>query len=244
MTTNRSYFFRGRKAFDVFERELLPYFARARASVRRLRIWCAAASSGQEPYSLAIQLRQAAHLLPGWRTDILGTDISGEILEKARAGLYSRFEVQRGLPIQLLAKHFETCGEMWQISSAIRSMVGYRRFSLLDTMTALGTFDIVFCRDVLMDLDRETKADILARIADQMTPDGALVLGAAETVIGVSDRFSPMSNRCGFFQKNEFLRARPSARAGAPDPGRVGPAAARHQSAMTTQAPRTGREAC
>ena len=201
MTTNESYFFRDRKPFDAFEKEFLPYFLDARANARQLRIWCAAASSGQEPYTLAMQLKEASHKLASWRTEILGTDISTEILEKARSGLFSQFEVQRGLPIQLLAKYFEKRGELWQIKPEIRAMVQYRKFNLLERMQALGRFDIVFCRNVLIYFDRETKADILARIAEQMAPDGVLVLGAAETVIGITSAFVPMADHRGFYQK-------------------------------------------
>ena len=202
MTTNESYFFRDRTPFESFDQDIVPYFVQARSADRKLRIWCAAASSGQEPYSLAILLKEAAHKFAGWRTDILGTDISSEILEKARTGLYSQFEVQRGMPIQMLAKYFEKRGEMWQIDSAIRAMVEYRRFNLLDRMVGLGTFDIVFCRNVLIYFDRETKADILSRISQQMSSDGVLVLGAAETVIGISSVFEPVQGQRGFFQKS------------------------------------------
>jgi len=201
MTTNESYFFRDRKPFESFEKDILPYFLRARAQQRRLRIWSAAASSGQEPYSLAMQLSENAHRLAGWRSEILGTDISAEILEKARSGLYSQFEVQRGLPIQLLAKYFEKRGEMWQISSKIRSMVEFRRFNLLDRMSALGMFDVVLCRNVLIYFERETRAEILSRIAHQMARDGVLVLGAAETVIGIATDFAPIPGQAGMFQR-------------------------------------------
>ena len=204
MTTNESYFFRDNKPFDGFKEEMLPHFDKARASTRRMRIWCAAASSGQEPYSLAILMKEAAHAAAGWRNEIIGTDISSEILEKARTGLYSQFEVQRGMPVQLLVKYFEKHGDMWQINSSIRAMVQYRRFNLLDSMSGLGTFDVVFCRNVLIYFDRETKEDILARIAKQMAPDGFLVLGAAETVIGITDQFVPVPSRRGFFRRADF----------------------------------------
>ena len=203
MTTNESHFFRDRKPFEGFEQEILPHFLKARAAGRRLRIWCAAASSGQEPYSLAIQLREAARQLAGWRTEIIATDISGEVLEKARSGLYSQFEVQRGMPVRLLIKYFEKRGEMWQISAGVRAMVEFRRFNLLDRMAALGTFDVVFCRNVLIYFDRETKADILARIARQMAPDGVIVLGAAETMIGIASEFAPLPGQRGFYRRGE-----------------------------------------
>ena len=206
MTTNESYFFRDKKPFEIFEEVMVPDLVQLRAAMRKIRIWCAAASSGQEPYTLAIQLKEMQHKLAGWRTEIIGTDISTEILEKAKAGLYSQFEVQRGMPIQLLVKYFEKRGDMWQVNSAIRAMVQLRRFNLLDRMLGLGTFDIVFCRNVLIYFDTETKADILQRIAAQMAPDGYLVLGAAETVFGITDVFTPVPGQRGAFRRTDFLQ--------------------------------------
>jgi chemotaxis protein methyltransferase CheR len=210
MTTNESFFFRDMVPFDAFRDVMLPHMLQARADRRSLRVWCAAASAGQEPYSLAILLKEASTKLAGWRHEILGTDISEEILEKARAGLYSQFEVQRGLPIQMLARHFEKRGDMWQVNAAVRAMVQYRKFNLLDRLAGLGSFDIVFCRNVLIYFDRETKSDILSRIAAQMPADGFLILGAAETVIGVTDVFEPVPGARGLY-KPVGRTARPAA---------------------------------
>ena len=141
MTTNESFFFRDQTPFDIFQKEVLPGLRERRASRKKLRIWCAAASSGQEPYSLAMILKEQGAQWDGWSIEIIGTDISKEVLHKAEAGLYSQFEVQRGLPIQLLIKYFQQTGEMWQLAQSIRSMVQFREYNLLDSLTMLGQFD-------------------------------------------------------------------------------------------------------
>ncbi len=157
MTTNESFFYRDKIPFDHFANTIVPGLLAARAKERRLRIWCAAASTGQEPYSLAMCLKEMKDKLGGWRVDILGTDISTEVLEKAKAGVYSQFEVQRGLPIQMLVKHFSQVGDTWQISPEIRAMVQFRPLNLLADFAYLGGFDVVFCRNVLIYFDQETK---------------------------------------------------------------------------------------
>lgn len=199
MTINESFFFRDKIPFDNFEKIMAPAMAKARQSKRRLRIWSAAASTGQEPYSLAIKIKELEPLLAGWNVEIFGTDISGDVLEKARSGLYSQFEVQRGMPIQQLVKYFQQAGSMWQIDSGLRAMVRYEQFNLLNDFARFGTFDIVFCRNVLIYFDGETKRDVLTRIARQMAPDGYLVLGAAETVIGITDVFKTVPDARGLY---------------------------------------------
>jgi chemotaxis protein methyltransferase CheR len=131
---------------------------------------------------------------------MIGTDLSSEVLEKAKAGLYSQFEVQRGLPINYLLKHFTQIGDMWQVSSELKSMVQYRKLNLLENFSSLGQFDIVFCRNVLIYFDNEAKIDILNRIRKTMPEDGFLVLGAAETVVGLTDAFKPVADRRGLYQ--------------------------------------------
>jgi chemotaxis protein methyltransferase CheR len=202
MTTNESFFYRDKIPFDHFREGILPSLVKARASQRRIRIWCAAASTGQEPYSLAMILRDMATQLAGWRVDILGTDLSNEVLEKAKAGVYSQFEVQRGLPIQMLVKYFVQTGETWQISSDIRAMVQYRSLNLLHDFSALGPFDVIFCRNVLIYFDQQTKVNVLERCAKLLEPDGFLVLGAAETVVGLTDTFKPSTDRRGLYTPN------------------------------------------
>ena len=168
MTTNESSFFRDINPFENFRNVVLPDMIEKRSAKRSIRIWCAAASTGQEPYSLAILIREMEHQLRDWNIDIIATDVCQEVLEKAKAGLYSQFEVQRGLPIQLLVKYFQQTGSLWQIDSSIRSMVKYKHFNLLDDYTALGTFDMIFCRNVLIYFAPETKSDMLVRIAKSL----------------------------------------------------------------------------
>jgi chemotaxis protein methyltransferase CheR len=201
MTTNESFFYRDNKPFEVFRSYVLPNLIKARAS-KNLRIWSAASSTGQEPYTLAMILKDEATNLGGWYTEILGTDLSAEALEKAKAGIYSQFEVQRGLPIQQLIAYFQKVGENWQIDAAIRAMVSYREFNLLDSFASLGEFDVVFCRNVLIYFEPETKAQVLGRIANFLADDGYLFLGAAETVMGITDAFKPVVGQRGVFEKS------------------------------------------
>lgn len=190
MTTNETLFFRDRTPFDLFRDVILPERLTANAATRSLRIWCAAVSSGQEAYSLAMLLDEAAGRLAGWKIEIVGTDISAEILEKARSGLYSQFEIQRGLPIQMLLKHFEQRGDKWQVSQQLRRMVEFRPHNLLERNDHFGRFDVIFCRNVLIYFDVATKAKVLELLAPRLVPDGTLVLGAAETVLGLATRFA------------------------------------------------------
>tara|TARA_B100001939_G_scaffold348220_1_gene374314 strand:+ start:1853 stop:2689 length:837 start_codon:yes stop_codon:yes gene_type:complete len=203
MTTNESFFFRDNTPFDHLRDKVLPELLGARSNVKRLRIWCAAASTGQEPYSIAIILKEMQAKLQGWNIEIVGTDLSQQVLEKARAGLYSQFEVQRGLPIKMLIKYFTQVGEMWQISEELRNMVTYRPFNLLDNFSILGQFDVVFCRNVLIYFDQATKTQVLNRIRSQMPEDGTLFLGAAETVLGVSDKFKPVAGHRGMYMTSD-----------------------------------------
>lgn len=202
MTTNESFFFRDKVPFEHFNQTMLPEMLKARASERRIRIWCAAASTGQEPYTLAMCLKDNEAKLAGWRVEIIGTDISNEVLEKARAGVYSQFEVQRGLPINHLLKYFKQNGDIWQITPDMRAMVQYKKLNLLESFSMLGQFDIVFCRNVLIYFDNETKIDILNRIRKQMPDDGFLVLGAAETVVGLTEAFKPVQDKRGLYGIN------------------------------------------
>ena len=199
MTTNETFFYRDNKPFDTFRDDILPHLLEARATKKSLRIWCAAASTGQEPYSLCMIMKEAAAKLHGWRIEVLATDISREVIEKAKVGLYSQFEVQRGLPITHLVKYFKQVGEMWQLDESIRSMVTYRELNLMEDFSRLGSFDLIFCRNVLIYFDQDTKNDVLERVAKVIPEDGRLVLGAAETVIGVSDKFKPVPNQRGVY---------------------------------------------
>ena len=212
MTTNESFFYRDKTPFEHFTQMMMPELLKARASSKKIRIWCAAASTGQEPYTLAMCLKEMESKLAGWRIEILGTDISNEVLDRAKAGTYTQFEVQRGLPIQLLLKYFTQQGESWTISPQLRSMVQWKKFNLLDSFASFGQFDIVFCRNVLIYFDQATKVDILGRIAKTMAPDGYLVLGAAETVVGLSDAFKPAPDRRGLYVPATAANAQPAPR--------------------------------
>jgi chemotaxis protein methyltransferase CheR len=202
MMTNETFFFRDKLPFELFRETVMPALIEARRATRAIRIWCAASSTGQEPYSLAMCLKDMERSIAGWRIEVLATDLSGEVLEKARQGIYSQFEVQRGLPIQLLVKHFTRSGEFWQIAPELRAMVQYRQVNLLTDLTQLGTFDVVFCRNVLIYFDAATKTDVFNRLAKVTASDGYLVLGAAETVVGLTDRFKMLAERRGLYMPN------------------------------------------
>jgi chemotaxis protein methyltransferase CheR len=211
MTTNETFFFRDKVPFEHFKETIMPALLEARKHRRAVRIWCAASSTGQEPYSLAMILKEMGASLNGWRTEIVATDLSQEVLEKSKAGIFSQFEVQRGLPIQLLVKHFTQINETWQLSPDIRAMVQFRQLNLLHDFSHLGTFDIIFCRNVLIYFDQDTKVNVFNRLTKVIEPDGFLVLGAAETVVGLSTGFVPFPERRGLYHPSPV-----AARVGSP----------------------------
>jgi chemotaxis protein methyltransferase CheR len=202
MTTNETFFFRDKTPFDHFKDSVLPELIKARAGRKSLRIWCAASSTGQEPYSLAMLIKEKAAELSGWRIEIIATDLSPEVLEKSKSGMYTQFEVQRGLPIQLLVKNFKQVGTMWQLNADIRSMVQFRQFNLLQDYAGLGKFDVIFCRNVLIYFDQAAKTDIFGRLMRANEPDGYLFLGAAETVVGLTDAYRVCPKRRGVYLPN------------------------------------------
>ena len=208
MTTNETFFFRDKIPFDHLRQTILPALLQARANRRSLRIWCAASSTGQEPYSIAMCLKEFGAALAGWRIEILATDLSQGVLEKSKGGIFSQFEVQRGLPIQMLVKYFTQVGELWQLNADIRAMVQHRQLNLLQDFSHLGTFDVIFCRNVLIYFDQETKTGIFDRLAKALEPDGVLALGAAESVIGISDAFKPDPDRRGLYLRNAVRTTR------------------------------------
>ncbi len=199
MTTNESSFFRDQKPFDQFKQVVLPKLLETRAAKKHIRIWSAASSSGQEAYSLAILLAEMSAKLVGWRIEIVGTDLSSEMVERARSGIYSQFEVQRGLPITALVKHFSQNGDRWQINQNLRDMVTFKELNLLGDFGPIGAFDVVFCRNVLIYFDAPTKTKVLDSITKVMHPDGLLYLGGAETVLGITDKFKPVENQRGLY---------------------------------------------
>jgi chemotaxis protein methyltransferase CheR len=184
MTTNESLFFRDSKPFEALRLRLLPRLHETRPPGMPIRIWSAAASTGQEAYSIAMVAHDLA--LANRRVEILGTDIAREPLQRARDGIYTQFEIQRGVPMQMLVKHFEKVDGQWRIKHHLRANVSFREWNLLADPTPLGRFDIVFCRNVLIYFDTSTKSRVLNAIARLMPKDGALFLGGAETVLGLT----------------------------------------------------------
>jgi chemotaxis protein methyltransferase CheR len=199
MTTNESFFFRDDKPFQHFRSQALPRIAAARPVGTPLRIWSAAASSGQEAYSLAMILAESRAVIGDRRTEILGTDLARDQLARARDGIYTQFEVQRGLPVQMLMRYFQRDDAGWRISEALRGMVQWKEWNLLSDLRPLGRFDIVFCRNVLIYFDQPTKTRALEAIAGQMAPDGVLYLGGAETVLGLTTRLAPLPAERGVY---------------------------------------------
>ena len=218
MTTNETFFFRDKTPFENFRSAVLPALLGSRRASRTIRIWCAAASTGQEPYSLAMALKEMEGSVAGWRIEIIATDLASGVLAKAQAGIYSQFEVQRGLPIQLLIKYFAKVGDMWQIAPEIRAMVKFKQLNLLADFSALGTFDLIFCRNVLIYFDQEMKINVLNRLSEVIAGDGYLVLGAAETVVGLTDSFRTVPELRGLYVPN-VRQLRPQVLPG----GKLGP---------------------
>lgn len=215
MTTNESSFFRDRSPFEGFRDVMLPALRQSRSRERKVRIWSAAASTGQEAYSLAMAFEESALRAEGWQVDILATDISASAMEQGKAGRYSQFEVQRGMPAAMLVKYFKQEGETWSVCDTIRRRVAWKYFNLLDSFAPLGRFDIIFCRNVLIYFDAATKSQVLDRLSGALAPDGYLVLGGAETVVGLSERFRVDPLGRGLYRHTAFGAEAPMARAAA-----------------------------
>lgn len=198
MTTNETLFFRDAHPFEVLGRRLLPELARRRADRRQISIWCAASSTGQEPYSVAMTLREQAPQLAGWSVRIIATDLSTEVLARAREGVYSQLEVTRGMPPALLAKWFRKVdANAWQISDELRRMVEFRPLNLLESWPFNERFDLVLMRNVLIYFDVETKRQILAKVRRVLAPDGWFFLGGAETTMNIDDAFERLPDERG-----------------------------------------------
>jgi chemotaxis protein methyltransferase CheR len=199
MTTNESFFFRDDKPFQHFRNIALPRLLAARSAGMPLRVWSAASSSGQEAYSVAMILSECRASIGGRRIEIIGTDLARDQVARSREGLHTQFEVQRGLPVQMLMRYFKKEENGWRISEAVRGMVQYREWNLLADLRPLGQFDVVFCRNVLIYFDQPTKAKVLEAVAQQMPADGLLYLGGAETVLGITSRFAPLPTERGVY---------------------------------------------
>ncbi len=206
MATSESFFFRDWTLFERLRTHALPRLRIERAQARSLRIWSAACSTGQEPYSLAMLLSELALEFAGWRIEVLATDVSRESLMRARAARYSQFEVQRGLPIRYLIKYFEPDGDAyWRITDTVRKRIDFREANLLDGFDDFGAFDLILCRNVLTHFDAATMTSTLDRMASVLRPGGFLFLGGAESVVGVSERFKPVEGLGGFFTHSGAL---------------------------------------
>jgi chemotaxis protein methyltransferase CheR len=183
MTTNETSFFRDVHPFEALRNDVLPPILEARRTQRTLRIWSAAASTGQEAYSIAMILREHFPELAGWNISILGTDLSNDVLDKAREGRYAQIEINRGLPAPMLIKYFDRAGPAWKVKPELRSMCEFKPLNLVAPWSALPRMDIVFLRNVLIYFDVDTKRDVLTKIRRTLAPDGYLFLGAAETTL-------------------------------------------------------------
>ena len=201
MMTNDSSFFRDTGTFEYFQNTILPSLLTRRASTRHLRIWCAAVAHGQEAYSIAMMLDDLKLAEAGWTIDLNATDLNSEAIARAKDGVYSQFEVQRGLPIQRLVRYFTQEGGQWRIVDRLRRMVNFHTFNLLDSFGWLGEADVIFCRNVLIYFDMMTRARVLERLDDTLAVDGYLVLGATESLVGASADFAPAYDTRGTYTK-------------------------------------------
>lgn len=192
MTTNESHFFRDGLPFEVFRKTILPYLRDCRIQRKSIRIWSAACSTGQEPYSIAMLLVEQRHLFPGWKIEIIGSDISEKVLERASRGLYSSFEIKRGLPTEYLGRYFVETPEGFLVKDEIKRMISFERVNLMDIGQSLGTFDVIFCRNVLIYFRMDLKKQILESLAGMLPSDGYLFLGGAESTTGITDAFETM----------------------------------------------------
>ena len=219
MTTNETLFFRDDRPFKQFREIVLPNIIKGRENSKTLRIWSAASSTGQEPYSLAMTICESFPQYQDWKIEILATDLSDTALARAKKGEFSQFEIQRGLPIQMVMKYFKQEGTVWKIHDKIRSMVKFEKFNLLDKMDNFPVFDIIFCRNVLIYFDEPTKKKIMQNMMKRLSPDGFLFLGASETILGLCPEFKIHHAYPGLYTLKDLpapVAAAPATRAPAP----------------------------
>jgi len=206
MAAGETSFFRDREPFDLFRAEVLPALARLREG-EPIRVWSAACASGQEIYSLAMVVEdERGALAPGVKIELFASDISERALEKAQSGLYTQFEIQRGLPIRQLIRHFEKADEMWALSPRIRQMVRWRRINLISDLSAAGRFDVIFCRYVLGALTPQARPRLLENLARALSPEGFLFLGEGEAPHGLGEAFQAVPGRPGLYARNPAFR--------------------------------------
>lgn len=205
MTTNETSFFRDIHPFEALRQTVIPELLTRRSAQRTLNIWCAAASSGQEPYTVAMLLRESFPQLfaqpQPWKVKFVATDISSEMIRRCREGIFSQLEINRGLPSNLMVKYFKKNGMVWQIDESLRNMIEFRELNLCDDHTEFRDLDIVFMRNVLIYFSLETKRQILARVRKQMRPDGYLLLGGAETTLNIDENYDRLQiQRSGIYR--------------------------------------------
>ncbi len=213
ITDKSTWFFRDGWPFETVREEIFPALKNLRTANRKIKIWCAAASTGQEAYSLAMMIRNKDTKLSGWKTEILATDLSTRCLKRAAQGIYTQMETQHGLAVRTLLKYFKQVdNENWQVGGDIRKMVRLHSFNLLDNMAALGKFDLILCRNVLGGFDASTRRRTLDRLAGQLEPDGFLILGRGESA--ESDSIRPFHEKRGIYVHKDSVHqpAQPSAK--------------------------------
>lgn len=198
MTTNETSFFRDNKPFQLLQQKLIPILLERNSSGKSIRVWSAACSSGQEAYSLAMLFKETP-ALANWQIEIIGTDYSEPIVNQAKQGIYNQFEIQRGLNIQYMLKYFIQVGSNWQINDTIRKMVSFKVGNLLQPTNGMGQFDLIFCRNVLIYFNSETKEAVLARLANNLKPQSWLVVGGSESLLNVKHSYKSVADMPGYF---------------------------------------------
>ncbi|WFL78182.1 protein-glutamate O-methyltransferase CheR [Altererythrobacter arenosus] len=214
LLNNETYFFRDKPTFDQLPAEIFPILAERRSAKRRLQIWCAGCSTGQEAHSLAIQFAEQAAQWEGWSIDILGTDISQKAISVARSGHYSQFEVQRGLSVSQMLNYFDETASGWQMHSSTRSIVRFQQHNILDPAPCRQPFDLILCRNVLLYFDGPTRTQAFDRLHQALAPDGFLMLGAGETVVGQTQMFESAARRPSIYEPVSAMRSVQQALAG------------------------------
>ncbi len=204
MATNETSFFRDMVPFEIVRKVILPELIKTNQHSKKIRIWSAACATGQEPYSLAMLLSNMGPALAGWNVEILATDMVERVLERARNGTYSHYEIQRGLPAQYMTRFFDQVGTEWQVRPELKKWIQFRRLNLLSDYSGLGLFDIIFCRNILIYFDIASKKKVLEQMAASLSPNGVLFLGGGETPLGITDRFTRFEiDRAVYYKRDD-----------------------------------------